>query len=341
MKRILGVVLSIFLITFLMIGSAFAGQVMGVLGPISGDKLGQTLIHEHMAFGYLSWFADESVAPYNRKAVEAKCLKDLKAVKALGVKTVVDAGMPDVGGRDPILLKNLAKKSGVNIIMATGLYWEGEGGAKYYSFLKAMGRNIEDDIYELFKKEITVGVGKTKVKAGVIKLASGDPKISDYEKIVFKAGVRAAKDFGLPIITHTQGGAVGPAQQELFLSYDANPKRIMIGHQNNSIDINYHLSQLEKPDFFIGFDRTSLRDPKAEDCIIELVKKGHANRILLAHDSIGVWLGRSFKFPERYANWYPTYIHKKLIPKMKEAGVTDEQINTMLVDNPRRLLTGE
>ena len=341
MKKILGPVFAFFLITLLMVSPAIAGKVMGVLGPISGDKLGQTLIHEHMAFGYLSWFADESVAPYNRKAVEAKCLKDLKAVKALGVKTVVDAGMNDVGGRDPILLKNLAKKSGVNIIMSTGLYWEGEGGAKYYNFLKAMGRNIEDDMYELFKKEITVGVGKTKVKVGVIKLASDDPKITDYEKIVFKAGVRVAKDFGLPIITHTQGGTVGPTQQELFLSYGANPKRIMIGHQNNSIDINYHLSQLEKPDFFIGFDRTSLRDPKAEDCIIELVKKGHAHRILLAHDSIGVWLGRTFAFPPRYADWYPTYIHKKLIPKMKEAGVTDDQINTMLVDNPRRLLTGE
>jgi phosphotriesterase-related protein len=344
MKRILVTVIAISLATLLMLSSAIAGQVMGVLGPISGDKLGQTLIHEHMTFAYLSHFADESVAPYDRKAVEAKCLKMLEDIKAVGVKTVVDPSMCDVGGRDPILLKNLAKKSGLNIVMATGLYWEGEGGSRYYKWNQMVGRNIEDDIYELFKREITVGIGKTGVKAGVIKLASGDPKISDYEKIVFKAGVRAAKETGVPIVTHTQGGTVGPAQQELFLSLGANPKRIMIGHQNNSIDINYHLSQLEKLDFFIGFDRTSLRDPKAEDCIIELVKKGYANRILLSHDAIGVWLGRPFAWPaamKALENWYPTYIHKKLIPKMKEAGVTDEQINTMLVDNPRRLLTGE
>lgn len=344
MKKFLGTVITISLVTLLMVSSAIAGQVMGVLGPVSGDKLGQTLIHEHMVFAYLSHFADESVAPYDRKAVEEKCLKMLNDIKAVGVKTVVDPSMCDVGGRDPILLKNLAKKSGLNIVMATGLYWEGEGGSRYYKWNQMVGRNIEDDIYELFKREIAVGIGKTGVKAGVIKLASGDPKISDYEKIVFKAGVRAAKETGVPIVTHTQGGTVGPAQQELFLSLGANPKRIMIGHQNNSIDINYHLSQLEKPDFFIGFDRTSLRDPKAEDCIIELVKKGYANRILLSHDAIGVWLGRPFAWPaamKALENWYPTYIHKKLIPKMKEAGVTDEQINTMLVDNPRRLLTGE
>lgn len=341
MKKFLGTVTAISLATFLMVSSAIAGQVMGVLGPVSGDQLGQTLIHEHMVFAYLSHFADESVAPYDRKAVEAKCLKMLEDVKALGVKTVVDPSMCDIGGRDPILLKKLAKKSGLNIIVATGLYWEGEGGSGYYKWNQRVGRNIEDDIYELFKKEITVGIGKTGVKAGVVKLASGDPKISDYEKIVFKAGVRAANELNVPILTHTQGGTVGPAQQELFLSLGANPKRVLIGHQNNSIDINYHLSQLYKPDFYIGFDRTSLRDPKAEDCIIELVKKGYANRILLSHDAIGVWLGRPFAPQPWAANWYPTYIHKKLIPKMKAAGVTDDQINVMLVENTRRLLTGE
>jgi phosphotriesterase-related protein len=341
MKKILVTIIAILFIAWLMVSFAVAGQVMGVLGPISGDKLGQTLIHEHMAFAYPNHFADESVAPYDRKAIEAKCLKMLEDIKAVGVKTVVDPSMNDVGGRDPILLKNLAKKSGLNIIVATGLYWEGEGGSRYYKWNQMVGRNIEEDIYEVFKREITVGIGKTGVKAGVIKLASGDPKISDYEQIVFKAGVRAAKETGVPILTHCQGGTVGPAQQELFLSLGANPKKILIGHQNNSIDINYHLSQLEKPDFFIGFDRTSLRDPKAEDCIIELVKKGYTNRILVSHDAIGVWLGRPFAPQAWAANWYPTYIHKKLIPKMKEAGVTDEQINTMLVDNPRRLLTGE
>jgi len=341
MKKVLLTVIAILFIAWLMVSSAIAGQVMGVLGPISGDKLGQTLVHEHMTFAYVNHFADESVAPYDRKAVEAKCLKMLEDIKAVGVSTVVDPSMCDVGGRDPILLKNLAKKSGVNIIVATGLYWEGEGGSRYYKWNQMVGRNIEEDIYELFKREITVGIGKTGVKAGVVKLASGDPKISDYEQIVFKAGVRAAKETGVPILTHCQGGTVGPAQQELFLSLGANPKKILIGHQNNSIDINYHLSQLEKPDFFIGFDRTSLRDPKAEDCIIELVKKGYTNRILVSHDAIGVWLGRPFAPQAWAANWYPTYIHKKLIPKMKAAGVTDEQINTMLVDNPRRLLTGE
>ena len=98
MKKVLLTVIAILFIAWLMVSSAIAGQVMGVLGPISGDKLGQTLVHEHMTFAYVNHFADESVAPYDRKAVEAKCLKMLEDIKAVGVSTVVDPSMCDVGG---------------------------------------------------------------------------------------------------------------------------------------------------------------------------------------------------------------------------------------------------
>lgn len=329
---------------------ATAAQVMTVLGPVSADDLGVTLIHEHMAFHWPGWYADESVAPYNRDALEEQILKVLKDVKAVGVKTIVDAGMCDVGGRDPILLRNLARKSGLNIIMSTGLYFEREGASLYFKYRKwIFGANMEQEIYELFKKEITEGAWGTGIKAGMIKLASDDPNITDYEKVVFKAGVRAAKETGVPIITHTQGPHVGPVQQSLFLSLGANPKKIMIGHQNLSDDVNYHLFQLSKPGFYIGFDRLGLGapwgKPGAEDCIIELIKKGYVNRIMLSHDTIAAWLGRPGIVPDAVKpaveNWYPTYIHKKLIPKMKAAGITDEQIKTILVDNPRRFFKGE
>jgi phosphotriesterase-related protein len=345
MKRIIGALIAISLATLLMIGSAIAGQVMTVLGPISSNDMGFTFMHEHMAFSYLSSFAEESVVPYNRKNVEERWMKVLTELKELGVKTVVDPGMADVGGRDPIAAKNCAKKSGVNTIIATGLYWEGEGGARYFKWNQGVGRNIENDIYELFMKEIKDGIGKTKVKPGIIKLAGSEPKLTDYEKIVFKAGVRAAKDTGLPITTHNQGPTGGLDQMDYFLSLGANPKKIQIGHQNNSTDLNYFLEQLKRPDFYLGFDRTSLGDPKAEDCIIELIKQGHVKRIIMSHDYVTTWLGRPFTWPEAWkgavGNWYPTYIHKKFLPKAKAAGVTDEQIKTVFVDNPRRLFDGE
>lgn len=324
--------------------------VMTVRGPISSEELGVTLVHEHMAFAYPGWYADESVAPYDREAVVAKCLNVIEDLKALGVRTVIDATQADVGGRDPILLRDLSLRSDINIIAVTGLFTENLGATSYYKINAAVaGRNLEEDFYELFMKEITVGIGKSGVKAGLLKVATGDPEISDYEKTVIKAAVRAAKETGVPIITHTDGGTVGLRQQELFLSLRANSRKIMIGHQNNTADNDYHLAQLQNPHFYIGFDRMSVTPPTgvspaaAEESLIALLKRGYADRIMLSHDYVANWLGRPMTPPASvgWADWYPTYIFKKLIPKMKAAGVTDDQIHTMLVKNPRRFFDGE
>ena len=317
------------------------GEIMTVLGPIAADKLGVTLVHEHFAFGFPGWNA-QTQWPYDREAIEAASLKMLNDIKAVGVQSIIDATPGDVGGRDPLMMKSLAEKSGVNIIASAGLYFEKEGGSAYFKFLKFIQRDIEQDIHELLKTELTSGIGNTGVRPGVIKVSTDDPAISEYEQLVVRAAVRVSNETGAPIITHCQGPTVGPVQQDLFVSLGANPKKIMIGHQNNSSDINYHLSQLKKPGFFLGFDRTgSIIGPAAEECLIELVKQGYADRLMVSHDSIGVWLGRPLEFGPMGAEWYPTYIHKKLVPKMKAAGITDDQIHTMLVGNPRRLFTGE
>lgn len=315
-------------------------SVMTVTGPISTDQLGVTLMHEHFTFGYPGWYADDSLAPYDREAAEAVCLKVLKDLKEVGVKTVVDATAADVGGRDPVLLRSLSEKSGINIIAVTGIFPEAIGGSAYYRIYRSGmgGCDLEKDFYELFAREITVGIGKSGVKAGVIKVATGDPAISEYEEKVLRAAVRASKETGVPIITHTEGATVGPVQQDLFLKLGANPKGIMIGHQNNSVDLAYPLSELQRPGFYIAFDRTNpLESPKAEDNAISLVKQGHADRIILSHDCILVWLGRPITHPASWAEWNPLYLHRRMIPKMKAAGVTEEQINTILVSNPRRL----
>jgi phosphotriesterase-related protein len=316
--------------------------VMTVTGSIPLDRLGMTLMHEHFTFAYPGWFADDSLTPYDRDAAEAECLKVLENVKKLGVSTVVDATAADVGGRDPILLKNLSLKSGINIVASTGLFPESVGASGYYKWQSTMrGRNLEEDLYELFSTELNVGIRGSGVKAGLIKVASGDPVISDYETTVFKVAVRVAGENGVSIITHTEADTVGPAQQELFLRFGANPERVMIGHQNNSEAMEYALSQLEKPGFYLGFDRVNpLMSPAAEDNIVKLVLQGYGDRIMISHDCIFVWLGRPGKFRPEYSGWYPDFLFKRLIPKMKAGGVTDEQIRSILIDNPRRFFGG-
>lgn len=311
---------------------------MTVTGPISPDDLGVTLMHEHFTFAYPGWFADDSLAPYDREAAEAECLRVLEDIKKLGIKTIVDATPSDVGGRDPVLLRNLSAKSGIHIIASTGLFPESVGAGNYYKWQSSMrGRNLEEDLCELFSTELNEGIRGSGVRAGLIKVATGDPGITDYETTVFRAAVSVAYKSGVPIITHTEAATVGLAQQDLFLRLGANPERIMIGHQNNSEDIAYALAQLKRPGFFLGYDRCNpLMSASSEDNIVALMLQGHGDRIMLSHDCIFHWLGRPGKLPAQYMGWYPDYLFKRILPKMKNAGVTDEQIRAVMVDNPRR-----
>jgi phosphotriesterase-related protein len=325
------------------------GMINSVLGPISPDKLGTTLVHEHFTFAYPGWFADETMAPYDYKIVLKTNLGVIKRAQKYGIKTIIDATTNDVGGRNPMLYKELAKKTGMNIICSTGLYTEHEGSPAYWKTRVVWGTDISKLMAELFIKEINQGIGKTGVKAGVIKCGtSGGGPISPYETAVLKAAVVAQKATGVPIITHTDGPLGGVEQADLFLAEGANPKKVMIGHVSNSKDIEYHKAILAKG-VYVAFDRIGLEIITPTDInvknIAELCKLGYANQIMLSHDTVNVWLGRPIEVPQQYipafANWRIDFISEKVVPALKAQGVTDEQIKTMMVDNPRNLFLGQ
>ncbi len=323
------------------------GMINTALGPISPDKMGATLVHEHFAFAYPGWFADDTIAPVDPKAILKTNLGVIKAAKKYGIKTIIDATTNDVGGRDPILYKKLSRKTGINIICSTGLYTEHEGSPAYWKTRMVFGTDITKMISELFIKEITQGIGKTGVKAGVIKIGTS-PQITDYEKSVHKAAVAAQKATGVPIITHTEGPTGGVEEAELLLAEGADPKKVMIGHVSNSKDIEYHKAILAKG-VYIAFDRIGLEIFTPTDVnvknISDLCKQGFANQIMMSHDTVNVWLGRPLAAPEpvmkALANWRVDHISRNVVPALKAQGVTDEQIKTMMVDNPRNLFLGK
>lgn len=323
------------------------GKINTVLGPMSPEKMGVTLPHEHFAFAYPGWFADSTVAPVDFNAVYKADLKVIKAAQKYGIKTIIDATTNDVGGRDPVLYKKLAKKTGMNIICSTGLYTDHEGSPAYWKTRMVFGTDISKMISELFIKEITQGIGKTGVKAGVIKVGTS-PQMSDYEKAVHKAAVAAQKATGVPIITHTEGPTGGVEEAEFLLAEGADPKKVMIGHVSNSKDIEYHKAILAKG-VYIAFDRIGLDIFTPTDVnvknIAELCKQGYANKIMMSHDTVNVWLGRPLAAPEPVmkilANWRIDHISQNVVPALKAQGVTDEQIKTMMVDNPKNLFLGK
>jgi phosphotriesterase-related protein len=324
-------------------------QVNTVAGPVSPDNLGITLMHEHILFGYPGWEGDQTIAPFNYQAIVKEGVGLLEELKLFGLKTYVDATALD-SGRCPEVYKEISERTGVNIICSTGYYYEGEGSSTYWKFRSAL-TDVSEEIYELFMKEIVEGIRDTGIKAGVIKVGSSKDIITDYEKIMFRVAARVQKDTGVPIITHTQEGTMGPDQARLLISEGADPKRIQIGHMSDSTSIDYQLSTLEQG-VYVSWDRMGLQglvgcpmDEERYPVMIDLVKKGYANRLMISHDFVAHWLGRPLSLPDELlpfiADWHPTHLFKHIIPALKKGGVTEEQIKTIIEDNPRRLFAGE
>lgn len=323
-------------------------KVNTVCGYIDVNELGITLIHEHIVFGYPGWYGD-TLALYNRDEVIEIAINTFDNLKKLGVKTFVDA-TPNDCGRDPELYREISERTEINIICSTGFYSEEEGAPSYFKSRAGIGIDVEQEIYELFLKEIVEGIGNSSIKAGVIKVASSKGKITEYEAAFFRAAAKVQKETGVPIITHTQEGTMGLEQADLLISQGANPDQILIGHMSDVTDIKYHHEVLKKG-VNIGFDRMGLQllagcpmDEERYACILGLISMGYIDRIMLSHDSIIKFLGREIKIPDfaipLISNWHPTHLFKNIIPFLEEHGVSKEQINTIIKENPKRLFSG-
>lgn len=322
-----------------------ATQVNTVTGSISSDELGKTLVHEHFQFGYPGYQGDVTFGPYDREANIKVGLEVAEKVKSHGVKTVIDA-TPNECGRDVEALREISERGGINIVCSTGYYYEGEGAPAYFSFRKALGTG-EDDVLEMMLTEITDGVAGTGIKAGVIKLATSKDVMTDYEAMLFRCGAKAQKETGVPIITHTQEGTMGPQQAEFLVAEGVNPKRVQVGHMDGNTDVAYHLETLSHG-VQVAFDRFGIQgivgapmDEARVATLVGLLGLGLSDRILLSHDTVNVWLGRPLVFPdavaEMLANWHPTHVFDNVVPQLKKAGVTDEQIDQIFMENPKNL----
>ncbi len=323
-------------------------QVNTVTGPISTDEMGITLVHEHIVFGYPGWEGDQSMAPFDRQAIVKTAVDTFEELKKFNLRTYVDA-TPNDGGRCPEIYQEVAEKTGINIICSTGYYYEGEGMSAYWKLRSVIG-DVCQEICELFVKEITVGIRDTGIKAGVIKIGSSNGEITDYEKNVFRAAALAQKETGVPIITHTQEGSMGPEQVSLLVEAGADPQKIQVGHMSDNLNLDYQREVCEQG-VYVSWDRMGLQglfgcpmDVERYPVMAELIKQGYGNRLMISHDSCMHVLGRPLDIPEDFqpllADWHPSHLFQKIIPNLKKLEVTDEQITTIIEDNPKRLFTG-
>lgn len=325
-----------------------ATTVNTVTGEVSSDDLGKTLMHEHFVFGYPGYYADFNFGGFDRDEHMRVALDVAERAKGAGVQTIVDA-TPNDCGRDAEFLKEASERGGINIVCSTGYYYEAEGAPAYFKFRSALG-DAETEIYDMMVHEITQGIGDTGVKAGVIKLATSKDEMTPYEQMFFSAGAKAQRETGVPIITHTQEGTMGPEQAEFLVGAGADPSRIAIGHMDGNTNVAYHIATLAHG-VNIAFDRFGVQgivgapmDEMRTACLIGLLGMGYGDNMLLSHDKVNVWLGRPLHFPdavqELLKNWHTTHLFDNVVPKLKDAGIPEERIDDIFTGNVRRLFGG-
>ena len=308
-------------------------HVQTVLGPIAPEELGFTLPHEHTQIAL--WQIPSRWDYWQLTRDEPVILEALAAYRAAGGGSLVDLTATGVG-RDPDWLAGLARASGLNIVMGCGWY-----RTAYYPPEALIDRRSVEDLADELVREATDGVDATGIRPGIIgEIGTDKPWLTAQEERVHRAAAQAARRTGLAITTHGVLSPVGLAQLQVLEAEGADPTRVIIGHADSYPQLDHHLAIVERGacvEFdFLGMTFTPQErygEARIVELLCELLARGHVERVLLSqdvcHDSQ----------LERYGGNGYTYLARTFLPRLREAGVSDAEIETMTVANPRRLLT--
>ena len=306
---------------------------MTVRGPIDPTDLGFTLPHEHTQIAL--WHIPNRWDYWELTRDEDLIASELARFVEAGGRTVVDLTLPGVG-RDPEWLRSLSERTGLNIVMGCGWY----RGA-HYPAEAAIERRSVDDLADELAREVTDGVGGTGIRPGIIgEIGTDKPWLSPAEERVHRAAARASLRTGLAITTHAVMSAVGRAQLKIFEEEGVDPGRIVIGHAD-SYPVRSHLQAIVETGASVEFDFLGMSftpterhgEPRVIETLCELLAAGHVERVLLSQD---VCHNSQLTY---YGGYGYVYLHQTFLPRLREAGVSDDELRTMTVSNPRRILT--
>ena len=306
-------------------------------GPIDTSALGFTLMHEHI-YVRTEGLGEAYPHLWRRQERIARAVDSLREAKAHGVDTIVDLTVMGLG-RDAALAREVSQGSGVNVIVATGMYTYDE--LPHYFRHRGI-----DHMADLFVQDIVEGVQGTGVKAAILKVATDEKGVTEGVGMALRAVARAHRRTGVPISTHTHAASErGLDQQRVFVEEGVDLSRVVIGHSGDTEDVAY-LEKLIDAGSYIGMDRfgidSYLPTEKRVAVIAKLCERGRAERIVLSHDA-SVYIDW---FPEEMPRqvmprWHFLHIPDDVVPALRSAGVSDEQVRTMTVDNPRRIFEAQ
>jgi len=342
-------------------------SVMSVQGIIDSNKLGIISPHEHVLIDIRNQFREFSEAskralseqkvgignldvlsrnPYAIK--DNLVLNDLKIAeeellkfKKAGGDTIVDATPKEIG-RDPEALRDISRLTGLNIIAGCGYY-------TYDTHPKDMNDKTVKDITNEILNDIEIGMNGTRIKAGVIGELGTSEEIHPNEKKVLIASAKAQAETGVAIIVHTYPwGKKGLEVLDILSKNGAKLNKVSICHVDVEIDLEY-CKEIIKSGAYIEFDNFGkeyyidkryrgfaggvfARDIERVKAVKDLVDSGYLSNILISCD---VCLKTLL---HKYGGWGYDHILNNIVPMMREEGITEEQIDILLKENPKRFL---
>ena len=298
-------------------------MIRTVTGDIAAIQ-GRILAHEHLQI-------DLSVqkGPANRigEAEAQAVVDDLRHAKEFGLAAITDLSAPG-WGRDPVALRRISEQAGVAVVCAAGFYWD--------PFPAIVINGMVEQLRDIMISEVAAGVGATGIRCGVIKVGTTRGEPDDVAERLFRAAVGAAFATGAPVITHTSSPDQAAWHVRVLERAGMDMSRVVISHMGAAHDVG-ELVELARSGVFMGIDKVSFPKGPTNDQLADLVRdaceRGLERQVILSSDIARRTLLR------RYGGRGYSTVLADFVPMLSDRGITPSQVETMLHDNPMRLLT--
>ena len=341
-----------------------SGLVQTVLGPVRPEILGPTSTHEHLLIDFSCMFTPPEEASERHKAHQPLTMENLAWVRydpfrnldnlymtdedtaieeaslfrEAGGGTIVDATTIGIG-RDPEALARIARATGLNVVLGAGYYVDAVHP-------EDMGDKTDADVAEEMVGEVTVGVGDTGVRAGIIGELGCTWPLTDNEATVLRAGARAQRETGAAILIHPGRNDAAPFEiLDILADAGADVGRVIMGHLDRTVYDEDTLLKLAERGSYLEYDlfgwetsnyplsdRDMISDAQRITYIKRLIAEGHTDQIVVAQDIFAKHRLAS------YGGHGYHHVVENIVPRMRKRGIAESDIDSIYVKNPARVL---
>ncbi|WP_030184943.1 phosphotriesterase family protein [Streptomyces sp. NRRL S-813] len=309
-------------------------------GSIDSADLGRTLVHEHvfvLGTEYQQNYQDD----WDEDARVAEAVAALTKLNSLGIDTILDPTVLGLGRHIP-RVRRIAEQVDLNIVVATGLYTFNDLPFQFHSNGPGLLFDMPEPLTELFVRDLTEGIAGTGVRAAFLKCAIDTPGLTPGVERVLRAVGQAHVRTGAPVMVHTDPHSrSGLVAQRVLAEEGVDLSKVLIAHCGDTTDAEY-LAELADAGSHLGMDRFGLDDllpfEKRVDTIVRLFERGYGDHVTISHDtSCYIDWFEPEALSRAAPRWHYRHICEDVLPALRERGLSDSDLDTILVANPCRL----